>query len=257
MAHVVDHLHPSTPLPTVRNVAVGQPLLWLYCGYADLKSVPRFSLAYGALIAAFGVALLAIAWEATYLVPALIGGFLLVAPFLAIVFYKLSMQLEEGDSINKLATLGAWRHNRGSIALFGLMLAVALIGWERLSAILFALFYGGQVPDLDHLVSDVLFSGHYTGLAIAYMGTGALVAAAVFAFSVVTTQLLMDRDLDVISAALTSLKCCSQNLPTMVVWAAVIAVLTAIGFATFMLGLVLIFPLLGHASWHAYRDLVE
>ncbi|MEX8517173.1 MAG: DUF2189 domain-containing protein [Leptothrix sp. (in: b-proteobacteria)] len=257
MAHVIDRLHSHTPLPHVRHVAAAQPQVWLSRGYADLKQVPAVSLGYGALVTGFGVLLLISAWQATYLVPVLIGGFLLVAPFLAIVFYKLSQQLERGEPTDGRTLLEAWRHNAGSIALFGLMLAVALIAWERLAAIIFALFYGGTVPDLAHLVSDVLFSGQYTGLAMAFIGTGALLAAVVFAFSVVTAPLLMDRELDVVSAALVSLQCCAANPRAMLRWAALIAVLTAFGFATLMLGLVVIFPLLGHASWHAYRDMVE
>lgn len=257
MAQILERLHSTTPMAQVHSVAVTRPFIWLRLGYADMLRVPRISVTYGALVALFGVLLLTSVWEATYLVPAMIGGFLLVAPFLAIVFYKLSQQLESGEPADARAATDAWRHNTSSIALFGLMLAVALIAWERTAAIIFALFYGGTVPDMGHMVRDVLFSGDYIGLVIAFMGAGALLAAVVYALSVVTTPMLMDRDVDVVTAALTSLRCCSVNPLAMVVWAAVIAALTAIGFATLMLGLIFIFPLLGHASWHAYREMVE
>jgi uncharacterized membrane protein len=252
---LVHHDAPIAP-PSIREVETTRPLVWLQRGAADFRRARTTSLAYGALVAMFGVVLLALAWNATYLVPALIGGFLLVAPFLAMVFYALSRQIERGESIDPVGAFFAWRRNAASIALFGLMLALALITWERLAAIVFALFYGGQVSDIGTLVTDILFSGRYTQLLIAYFGVGGLVAASVFAFSVVTAPLLLDREVDVITAAVTSIRCCLRNPLAMLVWAALIAVLTAVGFATFMIGLLIVFPIIGHATWHAYRDLV-
>lgn len=257
MDHVVDRRAMGETPPKVRIVPASRPFIWLRHGWADLIRARNASLGYGALVAAFGVGLLALAWGATYLVPALIGGFLLVAPFGAIVFYALSRQIERGDPVDGAAALFAWRSNTGQIALWGLALTLTLILWERLAAIVFALFYGGEVADLSTLVRDVLFSGRYVELVIAYFGVGGLLALAVFALGVVTAPLLLDRDLDVVTAAVTSLRCCMSNPGAALLWAFLIAALTLLGFATFMLGLVVIFPWLGHATWHAYRDLVD
>lgn len=256
MEHAVDRDAMGNPPLKVRTVSASQPLTWLRRGWADLVRARNASLGFGALVAAFGVGLLALAWGATYLVPALIGGFLLVAPFGAIVFYALSRQIERGEPVDGAAALFAWRRNAGQIALWGLALALTLILWERLAAIVFALFYGGQVADLSTLVRDVL-SGRYVELLIAFLGVGGLLALAVFALGVVTAPLLLDRDLDVVTAAVTSLRCCLANPGAALLWALLVAALTLLGFATLMLGLVVIFPWLGHASWHAYRDLVE
>lgn len=201
--------------------------------------------------------LLAVAWRYTYLVPALVGGFLLVAPFVAIVFYALSQQIERGQKIDGGAAVFAWRRHFGSIALWGLVLTLALILWERVAAIIFALFDGGEVRDLNTLAADMVFSGRYIPLLVAYFGAGGLFALTVFVFGVITAPMLLDRDVDVVTAALTNLRCCLANQRATLVWAALIALLTAIGFATLMLGLVVVFPLLGHASWHAYRDMVR
>jgi uncharacterized membrane protein len=254
----MDHaLRPPAPgLPRVRPVDAARPLVWLRQGWSDFTRASPASLGYGGIVAGFGVMLLWVAWQATYLVPALIGGFLLVAPCAAIVLYAMSDQLERGGPLDTTAACFAWRRNTGSIALFGLFLALCLIFWERIAAILFALTYGGEVPDLSRLAADVLFSGRYLGLVAAFIGAGALIAAAVFALSVVSAPLLYHRPVDVITAMLTSLRCCTCNPGAMLVWAALIACLTALGFATLMLGLVIVFPWLGHASWHAYRDLV-
>lgn len=257
MEHAVDRQAVGGVPPKVRIVAAAQPFTWLRRGWADLIRARNASLGFGALVAAFGVGLLALAWGAAYLVPALLGGFLLVAPFGAIVFYALSRQIERGETVDGAAALFAWQRNTGQIALWGLALTLALILWERLAAIVFALFYGGEVADLATLVRDILFSGRYIELLIAYFGVGGVLALAVFSLGVVTAPLLLDRDVDVVTAAVTSLRCCLRNPGAALLWALLIAALTALGFATLMLGLVVIFPWLGHASWHAYRDLVE
>lgn len=258
MAHALSSLPGVVPgVARVREVAAGQVLVWLRRGWDDLRTLRRASLAYGLFFAAAGWLLLILAAQAAYLVPALMGGFLLVAPFAAIGLYALSAQREAGTPPDSEAALFAWRRNAGSIALFGLMLALFLILWERLAAIVFALSFGGTVPDLSRLAQDLLFSGNYLPLVLSFVGVGALLAASVFVLSVVTGQVLLDRPLDLISAALTSVRCCRRNPGTMLLWAALLAVLVAIGFATAMLGLIVIYPWLGHASWHAYRDLVE
>jgi uncharacterized membrane protein len=255
MEHIIERRDDG--LPEVRKVDNGRPVIWLQRGWADFKKALAPSLIYGGWAAAFGFALLIVAWRSTYMVPALVGGFLLVAPFVAIVFYALSRQIEQGRPVDGAEAVFAWRRNSGEIALWGLALTLALIVWERVAAILFALSYGGEVRDLASLVSDILFSGRYLPLLLVYFAVGGIFAFTVFVFGIVTAPMLLDRDVDVVTAALTSLRACLANPGATLVWAAMIAVLTAIGFATLMLGLVIIFPLLGHASWHAYRDLVK
>lgn len=242
--------------PHVRGVEASRTLAWLRMGAQDYARMPGVSLVYGAVITGFGMLLLSVAWGASYLVPALVGGFLLVAPFAAIGLYALSQQAERGQPVDARASYTAWRRNAGSIALFGLMLALALIFWERIAAIVFALFYGVEAPDLPVLATQFL-AGQHIGFVAAFLAAGAAVAAAVFALSVVSAPLLYDRPLDVVTAGLTSLRCCLRNPGTMLLWAVLIALLTALGFATAMLGLVFIFPWLGYASWHAYREMVE
>lgn len=246
----------TIPVPRVRQVGVERPWVWLRRGGADLLRTPAQSLGTGALVAAIGLALGGAGWQASYMAPALLGGFLLVAPFLAIVLYALSRQLEHSELVDSAQAWRAWRANAGSIALFGLMLALAYIVWERLAAIVFALFYEGQPLQLSRWPLE-LMSGQYTELLLAFVCVGAGLAALVFALGVVSVPLLIDRPVDAITAMLTSLQCCRVNRAAMLLWAALIAGLTVLGFATLMLGLVVIFPLLAHASWHAYRDLVE
>jgi uncharacterized membrane protein len=260
MNHTLDRhspVHPaSSAAPHVRAVAPDRPLHWLRQGWRDVMRSPGPSLGLGLLIAAVGMLLTTAAWKATYIAPALLGGFLLVGPFLAIALYGLARQLEEGHAPDLRQSVHAIHANAGSIALFGLMLALAYIAWERCAAILFALYYSGEAIHLSQLMTEML-SGQYLGLMLLFLGAGAMLAAVVFALSVVSAPMLVDRPVDVITAALTSLQCCTRNPQAMLLWAALIAGLTLLGFATLMLGLIFIFPLLAHASWHAYRDMVE
>jgi uncharacterized membrane protein len=256
----MDHaLQPSALVgtPQLRRVEVTRPLAWLRKGYADLARSGWPSLAYGGFIAAFGVVLLTLAWGASYLVPSFIGGFLLVAPFVAIGLYAMSAQIESGRELDPAEALFAWRRNSGAIALFGLVLMLSLLLWERTAAIVFALFLVGVNPDLSTMVRGTLLAGDFVSLWLTFFVVGALFAAMVFTLSVVSAPMLVDRPVDTVTAILTSLRCCLANPGAMVVWAALIAGLTLIGFATATLGLIFIFPWLAHATWHAYRDLVE
>jgi uncharacterized membrane protein len=258
MAHVINNrvTRPLGPV-VVREVALSAPLAWLGAGWRDLRQSMAFGLGVGFVVAVAGWLLLLAAREAAYAVPALLGGFLLVAPFAAIVLYEVSAQIEDEEPLDANLAWGAWQRNAGAIGMLGLLLALVLLAWERLSALIFALFLGNHAPGLNQLGRELLFSGQYTPLLLAYFGTGALLAALVFAFSVVTAPMLMDEPVDVVTAALVSWRCCARNPATMLVWAVLIAALTAIGMATLLMGLIVVFPWLGHASWHAYRDLVE
>ena len=130
--------------PQIAKVDAGRPVVWLERGWSDFKRSAVPSLIYGAWVAAFGFALLLVAWRFTYLVPALVGGFLLVAPFVAIIFYDLSRQIEQGRPADGAEAVFAWRRNGGSIALWGLVLVLAMIFWERMAAIIVAQFLYGE-----------------------------------------------------------------------------------------------------------------
>ena len=134
---------------------------------------------------------------------------------------------------------------------------IVAIFWERLSAILFALFYNGAVPNLESFYRDLLLSGDYWRLLVIYAAVGGVLAIVVFVLSAISIPMLLDRDVDIYTAMATSLVAVGRNIPAMAIWAILIVVLTAIGFATLLLGMTVIFPVLGHATWHAYRDLVQ
>lgn len=247
----------TAAMPLVRTVEFLRPLKWLARGWQDLRRAPAASLFYGAALALTGAAVTGLSWGRPHLVTALWSGFLLVAPFLLMGVYDLSRRLAAGDAPDLGRSLTAWRANADSIGLFGFVLAFALISWERLSAIIFALFYAGEVSSVENLVSEILFSGAHVNFLVVYLGFGALLAACVFSISVVSVPMLLDRRVDVATAIIASLRAVRKNPAPLALWAALIVALTATGFATGFLGLVVILPWLGHATWHAYKDLVQ
>lgn len=238
-------------LPCLNQVAWNRPWVWLSSGWKDFKRVWSHSLAYGAIFALLGFDLVYITWSHPYLAMALSSGFLLVAPFLALVFYDLSRRRERPGT-EAFASIG---ENLSSIGLFALLLAFTLSVWERLSAILVGVHLGASpVPEAS---LGWLFSLANLEFVIPFTLVGAVLAVIVFSISVVSLPMLMDRRVDLVTAVMTSLWVVRENPLAMLVWAATIAVLTGIGIATSFIGLAVIFPVLGHATWHAYRELVQ
>ena len=244
-------------LPAIRRVSAGRPFAWLALGWRDLCSNLVESLAYGFVIAAIGWLIWAYAGNNPQLLTASTTGFFLIAPLFAAGLYEISRRQELGMSTSFGESMQAWRRSGGALAPFGFELVILGIFWERLSAILFALTYGGKAPDVQAFFRDAFLSGEYPLFALAYIGAGSVFAAIVFATTVVAIPMLLDRNGDFYTAMATSLLAVIRNIVTMIVWAALIVVLSAIGFATLMFGLIVIFPLLGHATWHAYREIVK
>jgi uncharacterized membrane protein len=232
-------------LPAIRDVPTTRPLEWLRMGWHGLV----FTLA--------GYELLFLAQPRPYLFTVAVSGFMLVAPMLAAGLYEISRRQGEGMTTRFSESLQGWTRNGDAMALFGLVLALVVIAWERLSAILFALFYGGELPSVQSYLVTVFLSGNYPGFVIAYVVLGALLAALVFAMSAISVPMLVDRDNDVLTAIATSLKAIRQNPAAMTLWAALLVALMALGFATLLLGMIVVLPWAAHASWHAYRDLTQ
>lgn len=230
---------------------------WLEKGWQDFRRAPTVGLAYGLGAVALSYAVcfgLVLGGKAELLLPAT-GGFFILAPMIVSGLYDVSRRLEAGRPVSLSAALFAWRSS-GQILLMGGVLLFLHIVWIRLALLLSALFLHGANPGLEGLVPLILGSGR--GLALLVVGTivGGGLALLSFYISAVSLPLIVDRDVSVPDAIARSINTVNENIHAMGLWAALIVVFTGIGIATAFIGLAIIVPVLAHATWHAYRELV-
>jgi uncharacterized membrane protein len=250
----------SNAAPQIRRVPMERPWTWLAAGWRDIWRAPGVSLTYGAAFAAISLALTFGLFTAGlgYLLPPLAAGFMLVGPMLAVGLYETSRRLEAGEPVTLRAALFAATRAPTQLAFLGVLLTLALLFWMRIASLLFALFFGTMnIPPLSEILPTLFFTWEGIGLLVVGSAFGAVLAAAVFAISVVSVPLLMVRDVDAITAIIVSIRAVRANLAVLALWAWLIAVLTGFGLVPAYLGLVVTFPLVGHATWHAYRDLID
>jgi len=243
--------------PQVRQIVAAGVIGWLPKGWRDLRAAPTASLFYGVVLAAMGLVLGRFVGAAAYEL-ALATGFLLVGPFLAMGLYDISRRRERGDRVALAPTLTAWKENVPAIGFYAVILALLMAVWIRVSVVVVALFFEGGMPTTQTLVHDILNSENGLFFVAAYGAAGAGFALLVFATSVVSLPMLLDRpNMDTLTAMIVSFNAVRMNFGPMLLWGAIIVALTAIGFATYYVGLIVVLPVIGHATWHAYRAVVE
>ena len=242
----------------VAAVDVEAPWRWLRLGWQDLVRARTVSLSFGVLIALASVLLINMLWRIDLLPYALplAAGFMFVAPAAAICFYDISRRLEVGAPVRFMEVALAWIPQAGQIALMGLVMMLFQLAWIRFATLLFALFFGPEPASWDHFIRALFFSTD--GLPFLIVGTlsGGILAVIAFAIGVTAFPMLLDRDVGVAAAIATSVRAAIVNWRVMTGWAALIVMFTAAGIVTGCLGLIVTMPLIGHASWHAYRELV-
>ena len=243
---------------SVRQVGMDEPWSWLAAGWRDLWKVPSISLTYGLVVAAAGllISLGLFSLHLTALMLVVAAGFLLVGPLLAVGLYEASRRLEAGEPIHARDVMLVSTHSPVQLAFLGLALALAFLAWVRIATLLFALFYGSEpFPPLEDFLPSLLFTWH--GLSMMVVGTiiGGVIAFGVFTISAFSVPLLMSEDCDFLTAVIFSIKAVVMNPKPLILWAWLVALLIACGLVTGYLGLIITFPLIGHATWHAYRAL--
>lgn len=255
------------PLPQVRTVGLMQPMTWLVLAWRDMARSGWISFAHGLAITAFGGAILAVAHHRFWLLAGALSGFLVVAPVLATSLYALSRALEQRQEANLGGVLKTWLNWQNShfnkwgndywcMVQFGALLALAATGWVITSAAFITLLAPVPVETpMDFMRHVVLANNGW--LFELWLGLGSLLAAPIFASSVIAMPLLLDRRASLRVAVLTSWQVVVANPLPMAFWAALILGFTLLGLGSLLLGLIFVMPMLGHASWHAYRDLVD
>lgn len=255
------------PLPQVRTVGLMQPMTWLVLAWRDMARSGWISFAHGLAITAFGGAILAVAHHRFWLLAGALSGFLVVAPVLATSLYALSRALEQRQEANLGVVLKTWLNWQDShlnkwgndywcMVQFGALLALAATGWVITSAAFITLLAPVPVETpMDFMRHVVLANNGW--LFELWLALGSLLAAPIFASSVIAMPLLLDRRASLRVAVLTSWQVVVANPLPMAFWAALILGFTLLGLGSLLLGLIFVMPMLGHASWHAYRDLVD
>jgi len=233
------------------------PLRWLRQGGRDLAAHPGISLFFGAAFWCMAQALGAVFRARPEFTMTMASGCLLLGPFLAMGLYDVSRRLEAGLQPGFVASLTCWRsHLRSMGLLVGVLMVLELL-WGRASLVVIAVFFNTGMPSSVGVVQAVFNPGNLE-FVLVYTLVGGVFAALVFAISVVSIPMILDRDTDAITAAISSLEVVVNNTGVMLLWGGLIVLLTAMALLLpGSLGLLLVGPLLGHASWHAYRGAVR
>lgn len=254
-------LSPSRPIeePTVRAITVDDVSAALTDGLRDFRAAPTFGLLIGLVYAVGGNLLywLSASFDLIFLVYPLAAGFALIAPFAAVGIYEQSRRMEAGESIALSDLVGAVpAHARRELAYMALVSAFGLILWIYAAGFLYALFFGLRSLPIDDVVSMVVSTPRGVAFLIAGNILGAVLATIVFSVSVVSYPLLLHRDVDFVTAMITSIRTVLAAPSVMIGWGIFVATLLAVAVVPMFLGLIVVLPWLGHASWHLYRRAV-
>jgi uncharacterized membrane protein len=248
------------PQPRIRRISLDRPWTWLAAGWRDLCAAPAQSLLFGAVSVLAGwLAVALLLWaDLPYLVLPLSAGFFFIGPFMAVGLYEISRRLEAGLPVDTTSTLMAWRRNPEQIALMGLLLLLLHLAWMRAAQLLFALFEWSSVPSWDRFMDLVWHSARSLPFLAIGVAVGALLAGVAFTIGAFSMPYLLDRKgANLFEAIATSVAAVRQNVRPLLLWAGLIVVLVALAMVPGLLGLVVVLPVVAHATWHAYRDIVH
>ncbi len=240
--------------PTLAPLTLRDPLRWLALGWRDYARHPGIGSFYGLCFMAMGWALMKVFEQAPAWTLALSAGFLLMGPFLCMGLYQVSLRLERGEQPDLGDSLTAWDEHIGPMAIFGFVLLVLEMLWGRASLVIFAVSFDGM-PDFKGSLLALL-DPENLGFIVAYLGVGAVFAGLIFAVSVISIPMMLDRQVDAITAGLTSLRLVLTQPGVMLLWGALLTVAVVLAMLPWFAGLLVVGPVLGHASWHAYRAAV-
>jgi uncharacterized membrane protein len=231
-----------------RDLPMTAPFRWLAAGWRDVRRAPRLTLVFGAIVVAVSAVVAALAWQLGRfaLLAALLSGFVFVAPLLGVGLYAVSRALERGEVPRFADGIALMRRVVGQAGVFALVQMVILLLWSR----------AGMMVNAFVPVEDGSFGSLIEFLALGSL-FGSVFAAATFAIAAFSLPMIADRDVDMVTAGISSVNAVLRNKGAALVWAALIALLTAVGLATAFVGLGLVMPWLAYATWHGYREALD
>ncbi|AKS46267.1 Uncharacterized membrane protein [Octadecabacter temperatus] len=247
--------HPTaSPVPEIGTVTLVEVWVCLKAGLADFRAAPQFGLFFSAVYVVGGFVMLWLGAGHVSWTLATSLGFPLAAPFAAVGLYEVSRRLENGDALDWREVLGVvWKERTKQVPWIGAIILFYFLFWTFLAHMIFALFMGLSAMTNISTSWDVFFTSNGLTMIAVELGVGGVLAFLLFSLTVVSLPLVLDKEIDFVTAMLLSLSCVKANFRIMLVWAAIIAVMTFVALLPWFLGLVVVLPILGHATWHMYR----
>ncbi|MBQ0932919.1 DUF2189 domain-containing protein [Ideonella sp. 4Y16] len=245
---------PASPIQ-LAPLGFGDPLTWLALGWRDFRRAPAIGLFFGACFMAMGWMLLKVFQHQPAYTLALSAGFLLMGPFMCLGLYHVSRELDAGRRPTLAGALTAWRTRTSTLAIFGFVLLVLEMLWGRASLVIFAVSFDG-IPDFKGSLLALL-DPENLGFIITYVVVGAVFAGLIYCVSVISIPMILDRPVDAITAGLTSFRLVLTQTGVMIWWGALITGLVTLALLPGFAGLLLVGPVVGHGTWHAYRAAVQ
>lgn len=232
-----------------RTLDMAAPLRWLRLGWDDMKRAPRLSLTYGLALMALSMAIAGLTWKfgtmALYI--GMATGFIFVGPVLAVGLYSISRQLGKGLDPVMGYCLREGKYHVKELLVLGIILMVVLLVWARAAAMVHVFFPSEGKPDLQQMLPFLVIGSL----------VGSVFAAIVFSASAFSLPMILDRKVDAITASVTSINAVLRNKKPMILWGSLIALSVVLGFATAFIGFIVLLPLIGHATWHAYQETID
>ena len=247
--HETDEIQPERPFVVpCATLDMHAPLRWLRAGWRDVHRSPGLTALFGMVIVMVSLLIAMLAWKLGRfaLLATLLSGFVFVAPLICVGLYCVSRALERGQTPRLADSFALSRRVIGQAAVFALAQGVIILLWSRAGMVITALsptIEGDRTALIEYLLIGSV--------------VGAIFAALTFAVAVVSLPLIADRDIDMVTAGISSVNAVLRNKGPMALWASIIVVLTVLGFATAFIGLGLVMPWLAYASWHAYRETLD
>ena len=246
----------DAPRMALRTLGLADPLRWLAAGWHDLRVKPGLGLFYGVCLWLMALVLGLVFRHKPEYTLTMVSGCLLVGPFLAMGLYEASRRIGLGQSPDLGASMTCWDQHLRSMAMLVLVMLVLELLWGRASLVVFAVFFNTGMPSTTGVV-QAIFNPENLDFVAVYLAVGGVFAFLVFAISVVSIPMILDRDTDAISAGLASIRVVLSEPAVMLCWGLLLALLVLLALWPWGLGLLLVGPWLGHATWHAYRGTIE
>jgi uncharacterized membrane protein len=247
---------PEGPRATMRPLGFQDPFCWLAKGLQDMRHHPGIALFYGLCFWGMAQVLALVFKHKPEYTLSLVSGCLLIGPFMAMGLYEVSRKRERGEVPEMSASLLCWDQHLRSMAMLVLVLMVLELLWGRASLVVFAVFFNTGMPSTTGVI-EAVFNPQNIEFLMVYLAVGGVFAALVYGLSVVSIPMILDRDTDAISAVLTSMRVVFSHPGVLLLWGTLLSVLVLAALWPRSLGIIVVGPWLGHASWHAYRGSVE